>query len=216
MYFDPREIAVKPDERKSVMLKSRSIWLMLLGVLAIIVGVLALAWPGVTILALVLLFAVYAFIAAGLQGARAFTSARVGPVFGHLLLALIDAAAGVVALIWPGPTALVLVLVVGIWAVVGGFTEIFAGFGIGESAGTRALFILGGLVSVAFGVVLFAWPGLGAVTLALLFGIFAIVYGISQIVLGVRVRHIGRAVRSVLPDAPPEPGRPGGRSPLPS
>ena len=66
------------------MFKSRSTSLILLGVLAIIVGLLALAWPGVTILALVILFAIYAFIAAGLQTARAFASAIAGPVFGHL------------------------------------------------------------------------------------------------------------------------------------
>jgi uncharacterized membrane protein HdeD (DUF308 family) len=112
----------------------------------------------VTILALVILFAVYAFIAAGLQTMRAFTSARAGPVFGHLLLGLVDVAAGVVALVWPGPTALALVLVVAIWAAAAGFAEIFAAFGTGETAGTRAMFILGGLVSVAFGVVLFARP----------------------------------------------------------
>jgi hypothetical protein len=57
------------------------------------------------------------------------------------------------------------------------FFEIFAGFGSGETAGTRAMFILGGLVSVAFGVVLFARPGIGAVTLALLFGLFSLFYG---------------------------------------
>ena len=180
------------------MLKSSSTSLILLGVLAIIVGILALAWPGVTILALVILFAVYAFIAAGLQAARAFSSAKAGPVFGHLLLGLIDIAAGVVALVWPGPTVLVLVLVVGIWAAAAGFTEIFAGFGSGETAGTRAMFILGGLVSVAFGVVLFAWPGPGAVTLALLFGIFTIVYGVTQITTGIQLRRTGQAVRSAL------------------
>ena len=189
------------------MQKSRSTSVILLGVLAITVGILALIWPRVTILALVILFAVYAFIAAGLQGVRAFTSDRAGPVFGHLLLALVDIAAGVIALLWPAPTALVLVLVVGIWAVAAGLTEIFAAFGSGEIAGTRAWFILGGLVSIAFGVVLFAWPGLGAVTLALLFGIFAIVYGVSQIVTGIRLRRTGWALHPVLHDAPPEPGR---------
>lgn len=51
---------------------------------------------------------------------------------------------------------------VGIWAIVGGLLEIFAGFGSGETAGTRALFILTGLVWVAFGVVLFAHPDAGA------------------------------------------------------
>lgn len=88
------------------MLKSASTWLILLGAHAIIAGILALASPVATILALAVLFAVYAFIAAGLQAARAFTSATAGPVFGHLLGALIDLAAGVVALLWPAPTAL--------------------------------------------------------------------------------------------------------------
>jgi uncharacterized membrane protein HdeD (DUF308 family) len=189
------------------MLKSRSTWLILLGVLAIIVGILALAWPAVTILALVILFAVYAFIAAGLQVMRAFSSDRAGPVFGHLLLALIDVAAGVVALVWPVPTAFVLVLVVAIWAFVAGFAEIFAAFGTGETAGARAMFTVTGLISLAFGVVLFAWPGLGAVTFAVLFGIFAIVYGVWQIAAGIRLRRTGEALQSVLRDAPPEPGR---------
>ena len=111
------------------MFKSTSTSLILLGVLAIVVGIIALAWPGATILALVILFAVYAFIDAGLQAVRAFSSGTAGPVFGHLLLGLIDLAAGVVAIVWPGPTALVLVLVVGIWAFVGGIMEIAAAFG---------------------------------------------------------------------------------------
>ena len=183
------------------MLTSRSTGLILLGVLAIIVGILALAWPGATILALVILFAVYAFIAAGLQVARAVTSATAGPVFGHLLHALIDVAAGVVALVWPGPTALVLVLVVGIWAFLAGFTEIFTAFGSGETAGTRAMFILAGLISVAFGVVLSAWPGPGTVTVALLFGLFSLIYGASQIVAGAELRRTGNTLHSVLEDA---------------
>ena len=186
---------------------TRSTSLILLGVLAIIIGILALAWPGVTILALVILFAIYAFIAAGMQAARAFSSPTAGPVFGHLLLGLIDLAAGVLALLWPAPTALVLVLIVGIWALVAGFTEIFAAFGGDETAGTRALFILGGLVWVVFGVVLLAWPGPGTITLALLLGIFAIVYGVSHIATGIRLRHTRQVLHSLLHDAPPEPGR---------
>jgi uncharacterized membrane protein HdeD (DUF308 family) len=183
------------------MFKSSSTSLILLGVLAIIVGIIALAWPGVTILALVILFAVYAFIDAGLQAMRAFSSPTAGPVLGHLLLALIALAAGVIAIVWPGPTALVLVLVVGIWAFTGGIMEIAAAFGAGETAGTRTLFVLSGLVSVAFGVVLLARPGIGAVTLALLFGLFSLIYGGSQIVSGVQLRRTGKTLHSVLPDA---------------
>ena len=183
------------------MFKSQSISLILLGVLGVIVGIIAIAWPSVTIQALIILFAIYAFIAAALQVMRAFSSATAGPVFGHLLLALIDAAAGVVALVWPGPTALVLVLVVGIWAFIGGCLEIFAAFGSGETAGTRALFILGGLVSIAFGVVIFARPNVGAATLALLFGLFSLIYGVSQITTGVELRRTGQTADKILDHA---------------
>jgi uncharacterized membrane protein HdeD (DUF308 family) len=180
-----------------VMFKSSSTSLILLGILAVVAGILAIAWPGVTILALVILFAVYAFLNAGLQGARAFGSRAAGPVFGHLLLGLIDLAAGVFALAWPAPTAFVLVIVVAAWALVSGFAEVFAGFQIGETAGARAMFILSGLVSVAFGVLLFARPGVGAVTLALLFGLFALIYGVSQITAGIQVRHLGGDMKSL-------------------
>ena len=183
------------------MFKSSSTSLILLGVLAIIVGIIAIAWPSVTILALVILFAVYAFIGAGLQLARAFSSGSAGPVFGHLLLGLVDLAAGIVALVWPGPTALVLVLVVGIWAFVGGCFEIFAAFQSGETAGTRTLFVLGGLVSIAFGVALFARPNVGAVTLALLFGLFSLIYGVSQIITGFELRRTGQSLDQVLDHA---------------
>ena len=87
------------------MFKSLSTSLILRGILAVAVGIMALAWPQVTVLALVILFAVYAFIAAGLEATQAFSSRKAGPVFGHLLLGLVDLAAGVVALAWPGPTA---------------------------------------------------------------------------------------------------------------
>lgn len=63
------------------------------------------------------------------------------------------------------------------------------------------MFILAGLVSVAFGVVLFARPGIGAVTLALLFGLFSLIYGISQIVTGAELRRTGGTLHSVLEDA---------------
>jgi uncharacterized membrane protein HdeD (DUF308 family) len=183
------------------MFKSTSTSSILLGVLAIIVGIIALAWPGVTVYALVILFAVYAFIGAGLQAVRAFSSRNAGPVFGHLLLGLVDLAAGVIAVAWPAPTALVVVLVVGIWAVGGGLVELFAAFQSRETAGTRALFILGGLVSIAFGVVLFARPGVGAVTVALLFGLFSIIYGISQIVIGAQLRQTGDTAHKLMEQA---------------
>ena len=148
-------------------------------------------------LALVILFAVYAFMASGMEAARAFSSRQAGPVIGHLLLGLVDLAAGVIALAWPGPTALVLVLIVGVWAVIAGLAEIAAAFAAGEPAGTRAMFILAGLATAAFGVVLCARPGIGAITLALLFGLFNLIAGIWMLVQGIELRRTGKALPSV-------------------
>src|ERR1700758_742058 len=117
--------AIRSPRKASVMFKSLSTSLIVRGLLAIAIGVAALAWPGVTVLALVVLFAVYAFMSAGFEVMRAFSSRTAGPVFGPLLLGLVDLAAGVVAMAWPGPTALALVLLVGGWAIVTGLLEFF-------------------------------------------------------------------------------------------
>jgi uncharacterized membrane protein HdeD (DUF308 family) len=184
------------------MLKSLSTSLIARGILAVAVGIVALAWPGITVLALVILFAIYAFIAAGMEAVKAFSSERAGPVMGHLLLGLVDVGAGVIALAWPGPTALVLVLVVGAWAMVAGLVEIYAGFEVGKTAGTRALFFVSGLISIAFGIVLFSRPGVGAVTLALLFGLFNLVYGFWALVQGIDLRRAHRTVESLVDEQP--------------
>ena len=55
--------------------------------------------------------------------------------------------------------------------------------------------------SVAFGVLLFARPDVGAVILALLFGLFSLIYGVSEIVIGVQMRQTGKTLHSVLQDA---------------
>jgi len=185
------------------MFKSMSTSLIVRGLLAVAVGIIALAWPKITVLALVILFAVYAFMAAGLEAMRAFSSRTAGPVVGHLLLGLVDLAAGVIALAWPGPTALVLVLIVGIWAVIAGVVEIAAAFAAGEPAGTRALYILAGLISIAFGVVLCARPHTGVITLALLFGLFNLIAGIWMVVQGIELRRTGKTLDSAFPEKQP-------------
>ena len=168
------------------------------GLLAIVIGIVAVAWPGITVGAFVVLFAVFAFIAAFSDAARAFASDRAGPVVGWLLLALLSLAAGVVALVWPGPTALVLTIWIAIWAFVTGVVEVVMAFGQGETAGERAMWALGGLISVALGIVLFIRPDIGAVSLATVFGLFSIVYGISALVLSSRAREARSAAAQLI------------------
>jgi uncharacterized membrane protein HdeD (DUF308 family) len=165
------------------------------GLLAIGLGVVSVAWPGITLSAFVILFAVYAFIAAGTDTMRAFSSDSAGPVVGYLLLAVLSVAAGLVALLWPDITALALTIWVGAWAVVTGIVEAALAFRQGERAGERAMWALSGLVSIALGVVLFIRPDIGAVSLATVFGLFSIVYGVSALVLSFQARDVDDAAQ---------------------
>jgi uncharacterized membrane protein HdeD (DUF308 family) len=85
---------------------------------------------------------------------------------------------------------------VAVWAIIAGLVEFSAAFASGQPAGTRAMLILGGLVTIAFGVVLCARPGIGAITLALLFGLFNLIAGIWMLVQGIELR---RTEKTLLP-----------------
>src|SRR4051794_34366228 len=159
------------------------------GLLAAAIGVVSVAWPDITVEAVVVLFAAYAFIVAATYGARAFASDGAGSVIGYLLMAVLSAVAGVAAIVWPGITALGLTLLIGAWALVAGIIEVSIAFLQGETAGERAMWALTGLVSVALAVVLFIRPDIGALSLATVFGLFSIVYGICALILSAQVHR---------------------------
>ncbi len=144
------------------MLRSLSTRLIVRGAVAMAVGIVAIAWPGITVAAFVFVFAIYAFAEALIEGATAFLSDSAGPVVGHLVLAVLDIAAAVIAVVWPGITVFALVLWVAAWAVVTGVIEVATAFRAGETAGERAMWGIAGATSVVFGVVLFAHPRVGA------------------------------------------------------
>src|SRR2546421_2911666 len=131
------------------MLRSLSASLLWRGLLAVAIGIIAILWPGVTITAVVVIFAVAVFVDAVHQASRAFSSEKAGSVAGHLLLALLDIAAGVVAIAWPGITALALTIWIGAWAVVSVIREFAVAFAPHEAAGHRALLGFGGVLSAA-------------------------------------------------------------------
>jgi uncharacterized membrane protein HdeD (DUF308 family) len=178
-------------------MKNSAFALIARGILAIVVGVIAVAWPSITVGAFVILFAIYAFLAAVMEAARAFQSKTAGSVAFRLLLALISVVAGVVALAWPGITALALVLWVAAWALVSGIVEIILAFSVARFTGDRLLFGLAGLVSVALGVVLAIRPDIGAVTLAQVYGLFSIIFGITSLVMSANTRSTGRPMAGV-------------------
>jgi uncharacterized membrane protein HdeD (DUF308 family) len=180
------------------MFRSISSALLWRGLLAIVIGVVSVAWPGVTVGAFVVLFAVYAFVGAVAEAVVAFRSDKGGAVAGHLVLSLLSLAAGVVALAWPGITALVLTISVAVWALATGAVEVTLAFRRGEGAGQRAWWALDGLVSIALGVVLAIRPDIGAVTLATVFGLFSLVYGVQALVLSGTARSVATAEQRVV------------------
>jgi uncharacterized membrane protein HdeD (DUF308 family) len=152
--------------------------LVFLGILAAAVGAAAIVWPGVTIGAAVALFAIYCFVhAIGQLFAMVAIEKSVGRDMLRLVLALIDVAAGVVAVAYPGITAAVLVIVVGFWAIFGGSVEL-----AGAWAVRSGWLAVAGLITLTAGVVLIASPGIGALSLALIFGIYLLSYGITLLV----------------------------------
>lgn len=162
------------------------------GVLALVVGLVSVIWPGITLGAFVILFAVYAFLAAGTDLYNAFRGGGAGRIVWYVALAVLSFAAGLLALLWPSITVLVLLFWVAGWALVTGAIEVVLAFRRGESGAERAVFALSGLISIFFGVALLVHPGIGAVTLAVVFGLFAIVYGVTDLVLAFQVRRGGQ------------------------
>ena len=151
------------------------------GLLAVVIGIVSITWPSFAVGAFVIFFAVYVFASAAMDAFQAVNGDTISPAFGHLFLSLIAVAAGVTSLAWPpGITALTLVTLVGPWVVVAGVFEFGLTFRTGEGTGDRAMWLLGGIVSVAaLGVVLFIRPGIGAECLAIVFGLYSIAFGIS-------------------------------------
>jgi uncharacterized membrane protein HdeD (DUF308 family) len=168
---------------------SQSWWLLLVrGLAAVVFGVLSLIWPGLTLLVLVIFFGAYALVSglselfAGFRhGARSRAWLIVSGVVGIL--------AGIVALVWPGITSLALLYVVAFWAIFTGVSEIVAGIHLRKLIDNEWMFIVGGALSVIFGVLLLVWPGAGLLSLAWLIGVFAILYGIAMMALSLRVKN---------------------------
>ena len=169
---------------------TRNWWLVALrGVLAIIFGVLAFVWPGTTLAALVLLFGAYALV----DGVFALAAGIVGPGGGTLRVALVlggiaGIAAGILTFFWPDLTALTLLYFIAAWAIVIGIAQIVSAIQLRKMIDNEWLLIIGGILSVAFGVLTIVYPNSGALSIIWLIGTYAILYGFLLLGLAFRLR----------------------------
>ncbi len=168
----------------------RNWWLILLrGICAVIFGVLTFVWPGVTLLTLVLLYGAFALV----DGALAIWAAIVGgepaPRWWLLIIGLLGIGAGLLTLLMPGITALVLLVFIAFWAIAIGVMQIVGAIRLRKEIDNEWLLIAGGVLSVLFGVILLVQPGAGALGLLFVIGAYAIIYGIILISLAIRLRN---------------------------
>ena len=165
--------------------------LVLRGVAAVIFGILAYVWPGITFTVLVLFFGAYALWDGVFALIAAFRTQaeRRWPL---VLEGLVGIAAGVLTFIWPGAATLALLLIIGAWAFVTGIFEIVAAIRLREEIEGEWLLLVSGLLSVLFGIALAIWPAAGLVAVTWLIGAYTVVFGILLIVLGFRLRNWGK------------------------
>lgn len=165
--------------------------LALRGIIAILFAICAVALPGMTLAIIVLLFGAYAFI----DGIVAIVSA-IRAAHGHrrwgafLLEGIVGIIAGLFMLFLPAVSLAILIYVVAAWAVVTGILEIAAAIRLRTHVPGEWLLILTGIVSVVFGVIVFAMPLVGAIAIAFWLGAYAFIFGILMLVLAFRLRSL--------------------------
>jgi uncharacterized membrane protein HdeD (DUF308 family) len=161
------------------------------GILGLLIGAVAFAWPGVTILTLVTIFAVFAVIdgVANVLIGVTRTEAH-GRSWATALQGVIGIGAGCTAWVWPGMTAFVLVMFVGAWAIVTGVLEVVAAVRLRHVIRGEWMLASSGILSILFGMLVFAVPGAGLVGISWTLGAYAAVSGVVLIALGLRLRSL--------------------------
>ena len=174
-------------------LLSRAWWLLLLrGLVAILFGVLTWRQPGLSLVTLVWLFGLYALFEGILDAGTALFGGRGQEHRWTLFLGgLLGIVIGLLTLASPGLTAFALLFYIAIWAIARGLLEIAAAIRLRKEIEGEWLLVFGGLASVAFGALLMARPGAGALALAWLIAAYAFVFGVSLVLLAFKVRSFG-------------------------
>jgi uncharacterized membrane protein HdeD (DUF308 family) len=178
-------------------LLTRRWWLVTLrGVAVILFGILAFAWPELTLLTLVLLFGAYVLIDGILGIVSGIASRRIRERWWVMILGgIASIIVGVLTFLWPGITALVLLYIIAAWALITGIFEIVFAIQIRRLISHEWLMILAGILSILFSLLLVFLPGPGALSLIWLIGTYALIFGIALVVFSLRLRSIGKKIK---------------------
>ena len=170
-------------------------WLVLIrGIVAILFGIAAIAWPALTILILVYLFGAYILVDGIIAVVLAFQERR---VYSRWWLILLGGIAGIIlaflVFFWPAITALILLYLIAAWAIITGIIEIIAAFFVSAGAGREWFLVIGGIISILLGIVLFFIPGASLLAFVWIIGVASIIYGIVLLVRAFQFRALLKA-----------------------
>ena len=169
-------------------------WVLLVrGIAAILFGICAIVWPGITLLYLVILFSAFTIVDGVAAMVLGFRGEADGTVWWTMVfLGVLAIAAGVIAFAWPGVTLLVLATIIAISAIVRGAFEIFAAITLRKELEDEWILGLSGAMSVIFGALIMFRPGAGLIALTLLIGAYMLALGVFAIALALRLRMMHR------------------------
>ena len=185
---------------------ARNWWaLALRGAVAIVFGIIALFWPPAAIAALVAVFGAYALVDGILNLVAAVRAGRSGQQWGALVFeGIVSLLVGVLTLFFPGVTALALVLFVAAWSLITGIAEVVAALKLRQHIEGEWLLALSGILSIAFGILLFISPMIGAIAIAIWIGAYSVVFGALLVGLALRLRSWAvQQQKTNIPAGPP-------------
>ena len=176
-----------PSDLRSVL--ARYWWLILLrGIAAIIFGVLGFIWPGITLVTLVLFWGAFALVDGILALAHAIMGGNMGSRWWLALIGVLGIVVGLLTFLMPGVTALVLLIFIATWAIVLGVFQIIGAIRLRKEIDNEWTLILGGVLSVLFGVIMLIAPGAGAIALIWVIASYAIVFGILLVMAALKLK----------------------------
>ena len=176
------------------------------GIAAILFGIICFARPGISLLALTILFGAFAFV----DGVFALAAALGGLGGSRWWALLLGGLAGIIIafFVWmePSLSAQALVYSIAFWAIFTGITEIVAGLQLRDIVQNEWLYILAGIVSIAFGILIFRNVSAGALAVVWLIGAYAVLFGIIELGLSYRLRKLSTTAQTIRDTT--TPGRP--------
>jgi uncharacterized membrane protein HdeD (DUF308 family) len=174
-----------------------SSWLTLLwrGIFALLFGILALAWPGLTLLTLIYMFAFYSIVDGVSTLVAAWQNRKTDSHWGFLLFGgIISLLVGIIALLTPGLTAFYLLILIGLRAVFDGIVTIIGAIRLRKEIQNEGWLALSGVISILFGIWVIMRPGEGALAFVTVIAVVAIILGIVLIVLAFKARGWGKKI----------------------